>query len=620
MRPWLRPVVTFLTVCFAGVAVSTQARAQGDDAPPRTLDDLHSRIQGVLEETGAPGMIGALVTRNNVLWVGGIGLADQETGRPADKTTLFRVGSISKSFTSLAVLILHERGLLSLDAKVNNLVPEAGVVNAWADVEPVRVEHVLQHPAGFDDLHMRDYVHGDPTLTVLEGIQFNTTSRTVRWRPGTRMSYSNIGPPIAALALEKVTGARFEDFVEREIFAPLGMRDATFLFDERVAKGYDRHGQRETPYRHGIFPPSGALNASAPDMARFVRLLLNRGALDGYRVVAPDLIDRMEIPSTTWAARVGVTAGAGLGNFSEDRDGFRLHGHDGQTPGFLSSYGYLPGRGLGYFYSVNASNGRAFGRIGELLLGYVTRDSEPDPQQPVVALSGDALHAFEGYYEPDSPRNEVQRSVERLLGIVSVEADGEGLTVSPLFGNALRLLPVAGDQFRREEEARASVVFVRDGADQYAQEVWITRKRISAWSAWIRWILSALSVLLMLSAPVFALIWLPRLMLGRLSGTSHLRARWVPLAAVACLVACVILSRAGAPLLGRLTIWSVAFTALTWLFALCTLLGVWQVWTARHAPMHRGVWWHAALVSAANLVVLSYLGYGGLIGLRLWAA
>jgi hypothetical protein len=129
----------------------------------------------------------------------------------------------------------------------------------------------------------------------------------------------------------------------------------------------------------------------------------------------------------------------------------------------------------------------------------------------------------------------------------------------------------------------------------------------------------------MLSAVVFALIWVPRKLLGRLRGVKHLSVRLLPLLAVFCLaggVALVSLSVSGNEIItrfGHKTVWSLTFYLLTWLFALTAVAGLIQAVRARHWEVNRGVRLHALLVSLANTIVLLYLGYWGLIGLRTWS-
>jgi CubicO group peptidase (beta-lactamase class C family) len=618
---WLRRIgrCAFIVYLLVSAMESVLNAQQDEPAVPTTLQDLHQRIRNVLDETGTPGMIGGLVSRDGVLWTGGVGVADRATGRAADATTMFRVGSISKSFISLAVLILQERGLLSLEAPIADLVPEAGVVNAWTPAEPVRIKHLLEHTAGFDDIHPRDLAHSDPATTLLQGIQFNTTSRIVRWKPGTRMSYSNLAPSVAALAVEKASGERFEDFVAREIFKPLRMNGATFFYDQRIAKSYNSRGE-EIPFRHIIARPSGAVSVTATDMANFVRMFIGRGELDGRRIVQPVSIDRMETPSTGWAAQAGVALGFGPGMVVSERNGFRFYGHDGGIDGFRSIYGYLRSDGLGYFFSINSGTSLAYARIDALLRGYLTRGVEPRPKQ-LIMLSASELRSYEGYYEPETPRTELFRFLDRIRGIVTVKVDGDALALSRLGAQQLRLIPVAPDQFRQEEDSGATTIFVQNGNHSYLQRLNAgTFRRIPAWVAWSRWVTTASAFLVMVSAILFAVVWVPRLALGRVNGDRICAARVAPLLPVVCLLSGIImLFGAGPEVLGAFTLRSVGFTALTWLFAITTLLGAWAVWKVRETGVHRGVWRHAALVTTANLLALVYLGCWGILGIRLWA-
>jgi hypothetical protein len=243
------------------------------------------------------------------------------------------------------------------------------------------------------------------------------------------------------------------------------------------------------------------------------------------------------------------------------------------------------------------------------------------------------MSSYEGYYEPDTVRRETVRFIEHILGISSITADDGSLVHSvrphPLGsvlvppGYSVRLFPVGRDQFRREESPKSEAVFLQNDGDRYLQIPERTYRRVPAWSAWSRWLLAAASTLLMLSALAYAIFWVP-LSVVRRRTTDHLALRLIPLAAVLCLLigsALVahnwIFERVHR--LGQLTLWSASVAALTWLFAILTLLSVWHVWRTRaQRHGHIGVWWHAALVSAANVIALAYLSWWGIIGIRFW--
>ena len=134
----------------------------------------------------------------------GIGMADPNTDREADENTYWRLGSITKSFVGLAALILQERGMLRLTDTVAALAPEIGIRNRWDNEAPVRLAHLLEHTAGFDDLRYKDYASNDPTpLSLRQGIDHVGGSLYSRWPPGLHFSYSNAGPAVAAYIVQQ---------------------------------------------------------------------------------------------------------------------------------------------------------------------------------------------------------------------------------------------------------------------------------------------------------------------------------------------------------------------------------------------------------------------------------
>ncbi|NBB73468.1 MAG: serine hydrolase, partial [Bacteroidetes bacterium] len=172
--------------------------APAQDAAPRSHDALRDSIEAVLDRTGAPGAGVVLFSADSIRWEGYVGLADRAADRPVTAETVFRAGSISKSLVATAVLLLVEAGRLDLDTPVRDLVPEIEIQNPWAETHPVRVAHLLEHTAGFDDLHLHEYTSRAPRIPLREGLTVNPATRQVRWRPGLYYSYSNAGPPVAA--------------------------------------------------------------------------------------------------------------------------------------------------------------------------------------------------------------------------------------------------------------------------------------------------------------------------------------------------------------------------------------------------------------------------------------
>src|SRR6185369_10239565 len=179
---------------------------------------------------------------------------------------------------------------LKLTDNVKQWVPDVFFTNQWESTDPVRLVHLMEHTAGFDDMHMREYAHNDLTpIRLKEALAYDEASRVCRWRPGSRMSYCNSGPAVLAAIVEKVSGQRFEDYVQEHFFQPLHMDTASYFLtpevERRLTGLYHADGVTTYPYWHFCFRPSGAVNASAKDMANYVRFYLQRGSLDGAQLL-----------------------------------------------------------------------------------------------------------------------------------------------------------------------------------------------------------------------------------------------------------------------------------------------------------------------------------------------
>ena len=304
---FLKTVVIFSLISFRA---SAQEKTKSDP-PIETIAQLRTAIEKVLKDTRTPAVGIAMVNEKGPVWIAGIGKADVEKNIDADSTTMFRIGSTSKMFVSLSILKLQEEGKVSLNDKVKDLVPELAFENKWESTDPILVAHLLEHTTGWDDIHLAEYAHNDPVpISVKDGLAYHPHSRVSRWVPGTRMSYCNSGPPVAALIVEKITGKPFEEYVQENFFKPMGMTSMTYLRSET----YQQKGAtlyldgKPQPYWNIILRPSGAINASPIDMAKMVRFFVNGAAVDTTHLISKASLQRMETPTTTSAAMLaGMT-------------------------------------------------------------------------------------------------------------------------------------------------------------------------------------------------------------------------------------------------------------------------------------------------------------------------
>jgi len=628
MHSFIRAMTASAAVLYA--ALGWAADPAATPSAPTTLPQLQSRLADILKETHVPGVSVAIVRADGPEWMGAVGKADVASGRDATGETLFRIGSTSKAFVSLSLLQLVEAGKVNLNDPVSLYLGDHWFQNPWEATAPTRVVDLLEHTTGWDDMHFREYAKQAPGMSLEEGLDYDHTSRVARWRPGTRMSYCNSGLAVAALIVEKVSGQRFEDYVREHLFAPIGMNTATYLEPDAalpVTTLYHDDGKTAFPYWHILLRPAGSINASARDMAAYVAFYLHRGNVSGHPVVSTGAVDRMEVPTRTWAAQDGLTLGYGLSNYGSIEDGFVFHGHDGGVNGGLTQMAYLKDAGVGYFFSINSGNGAAFKKIGEAMRGYITHDLQK-PAVPAPAAMPAFAPDYEGWYRPDSPRSQNMYFVERLLGLTRVRVEGDMLTMAGLTGPQLHYVPVEGRTFRRHdsdaEEPVASLALITPNAEgRFIQSgMGGTLKQISRWQVIANVGGVAWFALGLLSTLLYGLVWIVGGVFGRRRPQDRAMRVWLLGAALSLVGAVVILMVGSGDLLthfGERSAWSMALCALTVLYAIATVGAVWQVFGVNNLMARGWVRWYARVAAIGLLIALVYLAAYGVIGIRTWA-
>ena len=618
-----------LAASLAGAAVIS---AQAPEDPfPKTVEEFRRAVQAVLNDTGVPGAGLALVRMSGVEWAGGVGLADRENNTPVTADTHFRAGSISKSFIASALVQLYLDDEINLDTPVSEIAPEIRIDNAWEPAHPVRVIHLLQHTAGFDDLHFNEIynVSDPPDIPLEKALAINPGSRVVRWEPGTRMAYSSAGYAVAGYLIEKVTGEKYDDRIAEKIFKPAGMPTSSFVLTKQdealLAKGYrDRTGP-PVPYTPIYFRPAGNLHTSALELGRWVQLLLNWGETENDLVIDPEYLSNMEHPRTTVASYAGLRNGYGSGIASSEVEGFPMLGHGGGIDGFSSSYAYSTSRDSGYVILLNSTHSsEAMRRIAKLAVRYLKADVEPPPKVK-AAIDEATLRKYEGYYHEASPRNQAAAFVEWLTSGRSVSVSGDHLVVKPAFGRAVTLIPVADALFREDDRVEASTVFadneaglmVMAGPSRYAERQ--SRWRVES----VRWpVIGSAAIVL---TPLVMLIPWTIMSLSRRSrhGEGGPSGCWwlktfLLLCAIALVLPYIAVLNVSDRDLGTFNFWTAAMFAGSALLPAGAILSFLFTIEAWRREAGRWLGGYAMLVSVAALIVSGYLSAWGMIAFRPW--
>lgn len=634
----MRFLLFILISVFLGIGCSSQNIPEKKE-PAQTIEELKTQLENVLKNMHVPGMSIAIVHKDGPEWIAGLGKADLSKDRAATATTLFRIGSVSKGFISLAVLMLVDEGRLSLEDSVKKLAPEIWFGNKWETTDPVRIVHLLENTTGWDDMHLREFAKDPLMMSSLDALDYDHSSRISRWCPGTRMSYCNSGPAVAAYIVEKITGKNFGEYIDEKFFKTIGMQTATYLQPISELNTTLYHGDGKTPhlYWNLLYRSIGSINASANDMANYLLFYLNRGDVRGMQIMPVHLFNRLEVPSSTWAAKDGLHVGYGLGNYWSIHDGFVYHGHDGNVPGGLTVMAYMPNEGVGYFYSLNSENREALKKVDAIIRSYITRHLQKPPVPPSVALS-EKVNTYTGWYEPNSPRMELFFFLERLIGMSYVHFEDNKLIMNSLNEKNAIFLPVTDNQFlyipKNESQDPVPTLKLLTPKDEgqfiqlslgrrNAGSLQSTLKRIPTWLAIFEITSISFVLLTLISTIIYAPFWVLRGLIKKYRRSAERKILLWPLIAVLSLLyiiaICMLSNDVFIPRLGNLTIWSFSLFLATIVFAAASIASIIVMWRTPKDEIRSVIRIYSTMTTIALTLSTAYFVYWGIIGLRTWA-
>ena len=305
---------------------------------------IAAALQPFVESHTLAGAVALVASKDKVLAVETAGFADIAAQKPMTPDTLFWIASQSKAMTASALMILVDEGKVNVDDPVEKYLPEfrGQMVASEQDAEhlllrkpahPITVREVLDHTSG---LPFKSPLE-EPTL---DGLPLRVAVRSygtvpLKFEPGTKWDYSNAGINTAGRIVEVVSGMAYEDFMQKRLFDPLGMKDTTFWPNDdqvkRLAKSYkpnaDKTGLEETKVDQLIYPltdrahrfpmPAGGLFSTASDVTRYCQMLLNGGTLEGRGILSEAAVKQMTTKQTAPAVEhsYGFGLDTGSGNF-----------------------------------------------------------------------------------------------------------------------------------------------------------------------------------------------------------------------------------------------------------------------------------------------------------------
>ncbi|MGW0174927.1 serine hydrolase domain-containing protein [Rhodococcus sp. NPDC003322] len=324
-----------------------------------------THVRGILGRQPAVGFALGIVRDGSTEFLHTSGLADIAAHAPITEDTVFRIASITKTFTAIAILQLQEQGLVDLDAPADEYLRAYRLVPSKSGWRPATLRHLLTHTAGIGELAprsgllRRDFgesiAPGRPVPTLAEhyrgGVRLDA-------EPGTVFRYGDHGPATLGQIVEDVTGIPLHRYLREHVFAPLGMTDTTLLRSEvdpaRLATGYTLgpDGARVVPFREWV--TAGAANAlSTPrDMGRYLAALLGGGSNEHGCVLQSATLASMFAPQYRPHPRI---PGMGLAFFRKNPGGHAVIEHQGLLPGFDSQIVVAPEDGVAIMAFTNGT-------------------------------------------------------------------------------------------------------------------------------------------------------------------------------------------------------------------------------------------------------------------------
>ena len=432
----------FPVLLFSGVPDNPDVRGQ-----ERLFE---SWIRGQMVSRHLPGIAVGVVFDQELIWAKGFGFADVDARTPMTPATRFRMASHSKLFTSTAIMQLRDAGKLRLDDPVAKYLPWFKIMPAESDDPLITIEELVTHSSGLPreaGPHWSTY-----EFPTEEQVRDYIAGHQAAFSPEVRWKYSNLALGIAGMVVEIVSGEKYADYVQKHIFAPLGMSASSVdRKDDGLAVGYGRlmpdGSRKKMPFidARGLGPATG-ITSNVEDMAKFVSLQFRTGPRGPNQILSSGALremHRVRVLENDW------TRGNAIG-FAVNREKDKVYvGHGGSYPGYKTqTLIQLDGK-VGVIVLTNEDDGNPNAIATHLIhtVGEAVAKAGAPPQRP--PLWDPAWSRFAGHYTSDGGETEVVELNQRL---VLMNPNGDDPETQQ------RLEPLGGGRFRLESATGGSAV------------------------------------------------------------------------------------------------------------------------------------------------------------------
>jgi CubicO group peptidase (beta-lactamase class C family)/D-alanyl-D-alanine dipeptidase len=418
--------------------------------------ELEKLITEEVADKKLPALSIALIDDQRVVWARGFGFRDRGKKEPATAETVYRVGSVSKLFTDVAVMQLVEEGMLDLDAPVTKYLPDFKPAMK-PEHKPITLRMLMAHRSGL----IREPPVGnyfDPTEPSLERTVASLNGVPLVYAPGEREKYSNAAIGLVGYTLQKTQNEQFERYVHRRVIEPLGMQSSSFEPTPTVKKNladavmWTYHGREFlAPTFELGEAPAGCMYSTVLDLAKFASCLFAGGKVGGRQLLKPETIAEMFRPQY---AKAPTDRGFGLGFMVDELDGHKRVSHGGAIYGFATEWAILPAEKLGVVVVcsrdvANAVMDRIAADAFRLMLAAKAGKPLPKPER-IDPLPAEEARQLAGRY----------RSGDRWLDLS--ESFGR-LYLTPGRGGYRLQLRKSGNDLITDDTQNWGLRFTRDG-------------------------------------------------------------------------------------------------------------------------------------------------------------
>src|SRR5262245_29077908 len=476
--PRTRPALAIAFIAACTFATAIQGASVASDPDVLGAERLFSAwMDGQIAYRGRPGVAVGVVSDQELVWATGFGFADINSKQPMTPTTRFRMASHSKLFTAIAIMQLREEGKLRLDDPVAKYITWFKAKPAGDDDGPITIEQLLSHSSGLQREagdHWTSYEF--PTADELRRLY---ADRQAAFAPSVRWKYSNLAYAVAGMVIEKVSGEGWADYVDRNIYKPLGMTASSV--DKNVpglAVPYGRRmpdGTREVlPFvdARGMAAATG-VTSNVEDMAKFVSAQFRRGPRGGDRIVSTGSLREMH---RVRSVEENWTSGTGLGFDINRIDNRTYVGHGGGYPGNTTQTLIQLDDKVGVIVLTNTNDSNPFDIARQLMTTVGKAVAKASAPKPAVVAWDPSWARFAGLYRGRGGDSQVILLNQRLVIITPNAANVD---------NPITLEPLGGGRFRYTAPTGGGVVgevvrFVEQPGKpirMYTGDSWIDRVR-----------------------------------------------------------------------------------------------------------------------------------------------